>query len=92
MKYEDEYLTNIAEMFASDDEKTDKTKSKIYLDELNLSKGHFVMWDQNKDKTEKKKRWKKVEEPVILEKTPGEVISQAFWQSANIRNLHHRLL
>ncbi len=55
MKYEDEYLSNIAEMFSSDnEEKTKKTRTKIYLDELNLSKGHFVLWNQNKDNPEKK--------------------------------------
>ena len=58
VKYEDDYNMNISELFASDkDEKQedkDKSKSKmIYLDELNLSRGHFVLWNQNRDKPEK---------------------------------------
>ena len=58
VKYEDEYSMNISELFASekDKEQKDKDKSKskmIYLDELNLSRGHFILWNQNKDKPEK---------------------------------------
>ena len=55
VKYEDEYVTNIAEMFSSEEEREkEKFNSHIYLDEMNLSKGHFVLWNQNKDNPEKK--------------------------------------
>lgn len=52
VKYEDEYNLNISELFASDNaqkEEKKKFKSTVYLDELNLSRGHFVLWNQNKD-------------------------------------------
>ena len=58
VKYEDEYQMNISELFASDNTEvkekgTNKNPKMIYLDELNLSRGHFVLWNQNKDKPEK---------------------------------------
>ena len=56
VKYEDDYIMNISELFASDNaqkENNKKSKSTIYLDELNLSRGHFVLWDQNKDNPDK---------------------------------------
>ena len=56
VKYEDEYVMNISELFSSDNaqkEKDKKSKSTIYLDELNLSRGHLVFWDQNKDNPDK---------------------------------------
>lgn len=57
VKYEDSYLMNISELFAKseDDEKT-KTKfpqSTIYLDNLNITNGHVIVWNQSKDKPEK---------------------------------------
>ncbi len=52
--YEDEYTTNLAELFATNDEKPkEKHNPKIYLDKLDMSNGHVVVWDQNKDKPEK---------------------------------------
>lgn len=57
VKYEDEYQMNISELFASnsneDKKEKEKKKKTIYVDELNLSQGHFVLWNQNKDKPEK---------------------------------------
>lgn len=57
VNYEDEYQMNISELFASgktDEEKEDKSMQKmIYLDELDLSRGHFILWNQNRDKPEK---------------------------------------
>ena len=58
VKYEDEYQMNISELFASDntqvnEKDTNKNPKMIYLDEMNLSRGHFVLWNQNKDKPEK---------------------------------------
>lgn len=55
VKYEDDYQTNVAEMFATA-EKKEKNKEGfkiIYLDELSLKDGHVVVWNQNKDKPEK---------------------------------------
>ncbi len=51
VKYENEYQTNLAELFGSDDEKKERKKinTKIYLDRLNLVKGHLIVWNQNKD-------------------------------------------
>ncbi len=55
VKYEDDYNMNISELFASDNtqEEKKKFKSTVYLDELNLSKGHFVLWNQSKDNPDK---------------------------------------
>ena len=53
VKYQDEYKVNISELFASDKEREKKEISNIYLDELNLTRGHFVFWNQNKDNPEK---------------------------------------
>ena len=55
VKYEGDDLMNVAEMFASSNKKK-KNKDDfkiIYLDELNLSDGHVVVWNQNKDAPEK---------------------------------------
>ena len=55
VKYEGDDLTNVAEMFASD-EKKEKNKDDfkmIYLDNLNVSGAHAIIWNQNKDKPEK---------------------------------------
>ena len=55
VKYEGDDLMNVAEMFASSNKKK-KNKDDfkiIYLDELNLSDGHVVVWNQNKDVPEK---------------------------------------
>ncbi|MBR5781274.1 MAG: translocation/assembly module TamB domain-containing protein [Bacteroidales bacterium] len=52
VKYEDEYVMNISELFASnnrEEKERKEDKKPIYLDELNLSRGHFVLWNQNKD-------------------------------------------
>ena len=55
VEYEGDDLMNVAEMFASPNKKK-KNKDDfkiIYLDEFNLSDGHVVIWNQNKDKPEK---------------------------------------
>lgn len=55
VKYEGDDLTNVAEMFASA-EKKEKNKDDfkmIYLDNLNVSGAHAIIWNQNKDKPEK---------------------------------------
>ena len=54
VKYQDEYKVNISELFSSDRERKKKdAPNMIYLDELNLTRGHFVFWNQNKDNPEK---------------------------------------
>ena len=51
VKYENEYQTNLAELFGFDDDKKEKKKfnAKMYLDRFNLTKGHLIVWNQNKD-------------------------------------------
>ena len=55
VKYEGDEKMNVSEMFASS-EKKEKNKDfkKVYLDELILKDGHVVVWNQNRDKPEKK--------------------------------------
>ena len=55
VKYEDSYSMNVTELFASsENEKKNKgARPSIYLDELNITKGHVVIWNQNRDKPEK---------------------------------------
>lgn len=52
VKYEDSYTTNVSELFSSSDKSESDSKSKmsVFLDELNLSRGHVVVWNQSKDK------------------------------------------
>lgn len=56
MVYEDDYIMNIAELFASKDPDKEKKpfNSTVYLDEFQLTKGHVVVWNQNRDVPEKK--------------------------------------
>ncbi len=55
--YEDEYFMNVLDLFGSNNEADtdDKKKfdSKVHIEDFNLSKGHIVVWNQNKDKPEK---------------------------------------
>lgn len=54
--YEGEDVMNISEIFSSKNEKTNKDKKfnkTFLLDELNLTDGHVVVWNQNKDKPER---------------------------------------
>lgn len=57
VKYEDSYDMNISELFpkSEDGEKTKSQfpKSTVYLDRINITNGHVIVWDQNKDKPEK---------------------------------------
>ncbi len=57
VKYEDSYVMNISELFPksedNDNEKSEFPKSTLYLDKIDITKGHVVVWDQNKDKPEK---------------------------------------
>ena len=55
VQYEGEDVMNISEIFSSKDkkDKDDKTKSNIFLDELNLVDGHVIVWNQNKDRPER---------------------------------------
>lgn len=56
VKYENSDVMNISELFSSSEKKNrkkDKLNSTIYIDELILSNGHVVVWNQNRDKPEK---------------------------------------
>ncbi len=55
VKYEGDDMMNVAEMFSSKDKKKKNKENfkTVYLDELNLSEGHVVVWNQNRDKPEK---------------------------------------
>ena len=57
VKYEGDDRMNVSEMFSPSGKKEKKDRDDfktVYLDALNLKDGHVVIWNQNKDKPEKK--------------------------------------